>query len=281
MKVKMTEFDIMPAEPANLMSKKNSKGFTLIELLVVIAIIAILAAMLLPALASAKLRAKNVACISNLKQLGVAHVMYVGDFQKSFQYTANANLWMAQLVAYNAGVDKLRTCPVASTATTRTDYSTQYTYGRADQTWKWDPSGTTNLGSYAFNGWLYTGTYSVSDLLGLPNSWEYGADSKVTQPTTTPLIADAMWVDGWPTEAQGPSKDLYNGNADEDMGRFTLARHGGRPPGPLNITDSTAIPGAINIVFYDGHATIAKLPTLWSMTWHAGWVTPGTIPSPK
>ena len=104
------------------MIKLFRKGFTLIELLVVIAIIAILAAMLLPALAAAKQRAWTAACHSNLHQIGLAMSMFADDHNGLFPQSggtipwnpanpdADTNGWMQQIISLVANTNVYH-CP--------------------------------------------------------------------------------------------------------------------------------------------------------------------------
>jgi prepilin-type N-terminal cleavage/methylation domain-containing protein/prepilin-type processing-associated H-X9-DG protein len=105
-----------------LKTQKRKFGFTLIELLVVIAIIAILAAMLLPALAAAKHKAWKASCTSNLHQIGLAMRMFADDNNELYPESGNdihwgtidagtqKPSWMEQIISY-AGTTNIYNCP--------------------------------------------------------------------------------------------------------------------------------------------------------------------------
>ncbi len=223
-------------------------GFTLIELLVVSAIIAILAAMLLPALAKAKERAVRIRCLSNLKQLGVACYIYAGDnSDKLFAYLPGGGAYWAWDLPEVPLVKNM----LANGCVRGTLYCPANQEQNNDTLWNWTVSGDSG---YRVTGYAFTfpNTPGV-----LKTNWNYKLTPQPIQngaltlpapsPAERPMITDVTLSEPGQNSPVSAYQTTYN---------WTKINGGwaGHRTSHLNRTS----PMGGNIVSLDGHAEWRK-----------------------
>jgi prepilin-type N-terminal cleavage/methylation domain-containing protein len=286
--------------------RSGANGFTLIELLVVIAVIAILAALLLPALSTAKLKAYQVTCLNNTRQLAQMALIYQNDYGKGLPLgTDSTPSWFRPHGVPRADSPDFRICPMAKAVPPilyMGGMRIGTTLGSSVNCWDqagggFSPIPTTDwlandaTGRYAANEWFqnvpgiagYTGI-AVPEDLGFPSV------SSVLFPVSTPLFTDSICPVICPLTNDLPATDLFTGLsplqsptpltpfklAMPPMALTTIARHGSRPPAsaPRQWNPTAPLPRTwgVNVSFEDGHAALVKLPDLWTLTWNRTWV---------